>query len=98
MRRDGVDDDIGADQAGAAAFESVDAAEARTEVAVAEVGVGGAAFLCRLLRGEQLKARNVGVVEEVGRGDAGFLSSVRGWEAVSRVVECGWLWQPGWEA
>ena len=49
MRRDGVDDDIGADQAGSALFEAVYAAEARAEIAVAEMSVGLRSLLCFLL-------------------------------------------------
>ena len=57
----------GADQAVAGGFVAVDVAQARAEVALAEVGIGGGAFEGGGGSGNELVARDIGVEKE-GRG------------------------------
>lgn len=67
VRRDDVDLDIGADEAHARRFVAVDAAEARAQDAVAEVGVCPGPFLGRIDGAQRHVARRVVVEEERGR-------------------------------
>lgn len=59
MRRDGVHDDVGPDQAGSRPFEPVDTAEARAKVAVPEVRVRMRSLFGGIDGGEELVAGKV---------------------------------------
>lgn len=66
VRRDHVDDDIGADEAHARLGVAVHAAEPGTEVAVSQVRVRPGSLLCRLDRGQGHVSRHV-VIHQEGR-------------------------------
>ena len=71
VRRNCVDNDVGADEAGAAPLEAIYIAEAWAEIAGAKVSVGFAALARGLNWCEELVAGDI-VVQKEGRGEVGF--------------------------
>lgn len=77
VRGDGVDEDVAADETVAGGFEAVDGAQARAEVAVAEVRVGEGSLAGGVSGGQEVVAGCV-VVEEEGRGEVKGSAGVAG--------------------